>query len=202
MSDDFVPPPIVYPNLMVGPDSVSETALQLLQLYVPFVQGDSKFAEVCKDFTGSGTTCGFLCHWLMWRLGCRDPKIVNRSDSESGLKYHIGMNIAMIFRGGGKPWVPMKLGMTPSTGDVCLVSNGPPSTEHVFVFISQEVDASGNVFWNTADGGQLDPNGRFVAGKWCRRQLQGTTLTGRRVMGWIPLAQLNYTEPCTLQPPQ
>lgn len=201
MSDDFVSPPVVYPNLIVGPDSTSETAMQLLQLYVPFIQGDSKFAEVCKDFGGSGTTCGFLCHWLMWRLGCRDPKIVNRSDPSSGLKYRIGMNIAMIYRGGGSPWVTMKPGMTPQPGDVCLVSNGPSSTEHVFVFVSQEIDIDGSIHWNTADAGQRDPSGPFVAAKWCRRKLVGNVLGDRKVMGWIPLAQLNYTEPCALQPP-
>lgn len=28
-----------------------------------------------------GTTCGFLTHWLLWALGCRDGKTINRTDS-------------------------------------------------------------------------------------------------------------------------
>lgn len=28
-----------------------------------------------------GTTCGYVCHWLLWALGCRDGKTINRTDS-------------------------------------------------------------------------------------------------------------------------
>lgn len=191
----------ILPNVTLAPEEASTYAMELLKLYVPFEPGDAKFKEVCKDFGNSGTTCGFLCHWLMWRLGVRDPSVVNRSEPSDGLKYIPGMNIAMIFRGGKAPWRKMKAGDTPEPGDVCLVSNGPPATEHVFVFVSQEVDANGAVFWNTADGGQLAPNGKYVAGKFCRRQLKGTTLGSKTVWGWIPLKELQFESPAIVAGP-
>lgn len=192
----------ILPNITLTSDEASTYAMELLKLYVPFEPGDPKFAEVCKDFGGSGTTCGFLCHWLMWRLGIRDPSIVNRAEPSDGLKYHIGMNIAMIFRGGKSPWHKMQAGDVPEPGDVCLVSNGPPTTEHVFVFMSQETDDAGNVFWNTADGGQTAPNGKYTAGKFCRRQLKGTKLGDRTVWGWIPLKELKFETPCIVAGPE
>lgn len=192
---------IVLPNTTLTPDVASTYAVELLKLYVPFDPGDPKFSEVCKDFEGSGTTCGFLCHWLLWKLGVRDPTIVNRSEPGDGLKYRVGMNIASIFRGGKSPWHKMKPGDTPEPGDVCFISNGPPSTEHVFVFFSQEVDDSGSITWNTADGGQLGPGGKYTSGRFRKRTLKGTTLGDRTVWGWIPLKELNFVAPVIVAGP-
>src|SRR5215831_2892941 len=44
-----------------------------------FKQGDDNFKVVCKDW-GGGTTCGFLCHWLLWRLGVSEQNLVNPGD--------------------------------------------------------------------------------------------------------------------------
>lgn len=188
----------VLPNITLTPEEASTYALELLKMYVPFEPGDPKFSEVCRDFEGRGTTCGFLCHWLMWKLGVRDPQIVNRTDASCGLKYKPGLNISMIFRGGKAPWRKMQIGSVPEPGDVCFVSNGPPSSEHVFVFISQEVDDSGKIFWNTADGGQPAANGKFVAGKFCQRALNGVRLGDRSVVGWIPLRGLKFEVPAVV----
>src|SRR5262249_52266311 len=57
---------------------------------------------------GGGTTCGFLCSWLLWALGCRDARTVNRTDPafnqfhnpQSGdqLRYLTGHNIICLQR--------------------------------------------------------------------------------------------------------
>jgi len=46
----------------------------------------------------TGTTCGFLCHWLMWSLGVQNPKILNRFDKDRKTTYDNGGNIAKLFR--------------------------------------------------------------------------------------------------------
>lgn len=178
-----------------------DAAMELLSRYVPFQKGDAAFNEVCRDFGGSGTTCGFLCHWLMWRLGVRDPKIVNWTDPAAGLKYTPGMNIAKIYRGGASPWQHMQVGLTPERGDIVLVTNGPPATEHVFIFETTETDADGKVFWHTFDAGQLDPSGKYVAASRRRRELKGDVLGDRKVAGWIPLMGLTFEAPTVLDGP-
>jgi hypothetical protein len=57
------------------------------------------FDHIAKDYgQGSGTTCGFLPHWLLWRLGCNDPGLVNRSSPGQGLRWRTGDNLAIFTR--------------------------------------------------------------------------------------------------------
>src|SRR5262245_24220988 len=52
------------------------------------------FDHLAKDYgQGSGTTCGFLPHWLLWRLGCNDTGLVNRSSPGQGFKWRTGQNL-------------------------------------------------------------------------------------------------------------
>ena len=48
---------------------IREHAALLIDSYVPSDTGDGRFDHIAKDYGGLGTTCGYLCHWLMWRLG-------------------------------------------------------------------------------------------------------------------------------------
>src|SRR5437879_4745095 len=82
----------------------------LLRTILPYKAGEDDFWDVCKDYGGSGTTCGYLCHWLLWRLGAMPsnmsavPKLhgggtydrttVNRS--EDGFSYGASENISRI----------------------------------------------------------------------------------------------------------
>jgi hypothetical protein len=55
------------------------------------------FDHIAKDYgEGSGTTCGFLPHWLLWRFGCTDGTLVNRCAPEQGLKYTDQQNISRL----------------------------------------------------------------------------------------------------------
>jgi len=52
------------------------------------------FDHLAKDCgQGSGTTCGFLPHRLLWRLGCNDPGLVNRSSPGQGFKWRTGQSL-------------------------------------------------------------------------------------------------------------
>lgn len=50
-------------------DAKRAQALAWIAEYVPADQGQSAYAEINADWTGGGTTCGFLAHWLL--AGCR-----------------------------------------------------------------------------------------------------------------------------------
>src|SRR5436305_6156829 len=87
------------------------------------------FDHIAKNYgEGAGTTCGFLPHWLLWRLGCRDATLVNRTCRGEGFRFRISENL-MIFQSIGKrvvsSWVPVKTAddtmklMKPTTGPKC-----------------------------------------------------------------------------------
>ena len=178
----------------------------LVRAYVPCDTGDAKFAQIAQDYTGGGTTCGFLCHWLMWRLGCNDAKIVNRR--EPGFTYVDGQNISRIFNLGREPFIKvigtnlMQQGLEPALGDIVFIKehpNGPQNTEHVFVFLEKEV-RDGKIFWKTGETGQKNSRGQ-ECGRLKERELKlGSQRDGRvtgnaperNVFGWISLAKLRY----------
>jgi hypothetical protein len=178
----------------------------LVRSYVPCDTGDAKFAHIAKDYKGGGTTCGFLCHWLMWRLGCNDAKIVNRA--EPGFKYVDGQNISRIFNLGREPFVKvigtslMQQGLEPELGDIVFIKqhpDGPQDTEHVFVFL-EKTSRNGTTLWQTGEAGQTNTKGQQCA-RLKERQLKlgsqrDAKVTGnnpqRNVFGWISLAKLGY----------
>ena len=164
---------------------------ELISKYLPAVEGDEAYKEICKDYGNKGTTCGFLVHWILWRIRYLNPKVTNRTEKEDGLSYVSGANISRVWNNSRPPFRAFKKGTKPETGDVCYISNGSPMTEHVFVFLREETDEKGQVWWVTADGGQ-PPNGRDL--KIVRRRWTGTELAGaynsRKLVGWIPVREL------------
>ena len=182
---------------------IRQAALRLIKAFVPCDTGDQKFLEVAKDFQGGGTTCGFLCHWLMWRLGCRDPKVVNRA-APPELRYVPGKNISRIFSGGA--FTRWKKGLEPKPGDIIFISNGPPLTEHVFVLVErapQEPSPTSvrREVWRSADGGQKNDRN-----KECMRfknrvyypdsgKLETSPGYTKQVHGWIDIDKLVKTAP-------
>jgi hypothetical protein len=72
-------------------DLLRAKARRLLTSILSFndVEGDpslEKYQEVCKDYGGDGTTCGLLCHWLLWRLGVSAQNRVAPSAFRSNAK--------------------------------------------------------------------------------------------------------------------
>jgi Putative peptidoglycan binding domain/OmpA family len=190
----------------------------LVREYVPSDTGDSKFNQIAKDYGGMGTTCGFLCHWLLWRLGCTNREIVNRNEPDGGYVYRIAQNISRLWNLGRTPFLStynnsrLPDGNRPQAGDLVFIKTNPADTtgagEHVFVFL-QEINENGIIFWESADAGQ-----RNSANQECARIVKrrfdlgsrGGTLSNqfgtRHVMGWLPLDNLQFGSRPMLDDPE
>lgn len=172
-------------------------AVDLVDTVTPSERGDAAFDEVADGWDGRGDPCGYLCHWLLDRLGCTDPTLVNRGPS-----YVDGRAIAKLYHGGTAPFVRATPGARPSPGDVVFLRGfqRDRTAEHVFVFLSEEFTADGTV-WHTAEAGRFGAAGTpgtpgIRRGR--RRPLVGSgplRLSGetpeRTVIGWVDLDQLD-----------
>lgn len=201
---DDAPPPdvLVHGSVIVAgttpiqldASTVGDFLVDLLAAYLPCNEGDDKHKEIAKDYAGKGTTCGFLVHWALWRIRFLDPHITNRTEPDDGLKYHDGANISRVWNGGKPPFKRFNRGDTPETGDIVFISNGPPLTEHVCIFLSSKTEG-GVTRWTTADGGQYDPKtGKYTAMKFVTRVFDGRQLISptstRCIVGTIPVRSL------------
>ncbi len=103
------------------------------------------FDHIAKDYgQGSGTTCGFLPHWLLWRLGCRDDTLVNRSCPDEGLTFRTGQNLSIFLplnKRARPAW--LALDSEPKTGDVAN-GKGPQRGDFVIIRGGLWKDSSGN----------------------------------------------------------
>lgn len=131
----------------------------------------------------SGTTCGYLAAWLLWAMGCRDSKTVNREDDEwnskhpesrplqkgaptSEIWFEVGKGMAKITssKNASGAWVDKtgaytkwsKRGDTyPKRGDIVHVSDPAINgSDHVLIFLGEYYDDQANLIWLSADGGQ------------------------------------------------
>lgn len=190
-------------------------AMELIRATVPFKQGDAKYKEVVET-TGwrktdtSGTTCGFLCHWMMWKLGVKERTILNWTDTARGTKFTSGRNIDMIWNKRQRPFIQiaepyappaktnpqmnlLELGASmggiggPQPGDCVFIREpgGSPHSEHVFVFCGATRKPGGVLEWSTAESGQAngtdaDPKTRVV-------QLSGNLKGYTKISGNDPI---------------
>ena len=134
------------------------------------------FDHIAKNYgEHSGTTCGFLPHWLLWRLGCRDATLVNRTSPDDGLMFRIGKNLSIFQSEWKKPiasWVPvntadetMKLMSKkdgPQCGDFVIVRGGmwkddggerTRDSAHIFVLLDVLEATDRKVVWRVAQSG-------------------------------------------------
>jgi hypothetical protein len=195
-------------------------AVLLLTEVLPYKTGEADYRLVCKDYGGLGTTCGFLLHWLLWRLGLTNqnlstipppasnpkgpPRVrctINRS--ESGFQYVAGDNLSCIRYSSefsvATPGNALQQGRRPGPGDPVYIyqtnPQGPQNTEHAFCFVSEE-----NGLWYTAESGQeYGQWGKFRNDRRLRVQNHGTKISGnspeRTIIGWLPLDQLDFGPP-------
>lgn len=209
-------------------------AMQLIDDNVPFQRGDAKYKEIVettgwkKTPSNPGTTCGFLCHWLMWKLGVGDAAILNWTDASRTTQWKVGQNISKIWNVGQRPFVQitqpyappakenptanlLELGASmgiggPQPGDSIFIREpgGSPGSEHVFVFLRSRKTLSG-MEWDTAEAGQ--DHGTDAKLKVRTLQLSGnfrgyTKISGnnpiRHVIGWLDLSLVEY-DPAGLQ---
>ncbi|MDQ4145449.1 MAG: hypothetical protein M3198_17250 [Actinomycetota bacterium] len=170
--------------------------------------------EFAHDWTGGGTTCGFLCHWLMRELGALGDNI-NITDHDRRLQYRDGENIIRLYNAKKRPFVGddggVHSGARPGVGDiVMIVDPDVANSEHVLVFMGEakETDESGKetVYWRTAEAGRRNPDKGnrqsasedkrrlFFQGRqaWLDRPVFGPSQAPKRIMGWVDLDLLNY----------
>ena len=78
-----------------------DRGVALLRAYFPakgtFGQGTIGFDHIAKDYTNSGTTCGYPTHWMLWRLGCSEKSLVNRYEPDTDFTYTDSANLSKIF---------------------------------------------------------------------------------------------------------
>jgi hypothetical protein len=174
-------------------------ALDLCALYLPCSRGDAHFFEITKDYGGIGTTCGYLPAWMLWRLGCRDPRLVNRSEPSAGLVYTVGRNISAIVNGGTAlgAWRLYQAGRAePAPGDILyfgVVSpTGGISREHVAVLKSFPSGGAGSLV--TYDlGHSVQPEGSESLRTLAVNgdvQFLGST---RKLVGFVSLFAVPFT---------
>jgi hypothetical protein len=129
------------------------------------------FDSIAKDYgQGSGTTCGFLPHWLLWRIGCSDANLVNRSVPEQGFKWRTGENLSIFGKHASCVRVdgPLATQMAnntggPRPGDFVIIRGGfwkNPDTgvrdrdsAHIFVLLEVKKADGKEVQWRVAQTG-------------------------------------------------
>lgn len=158
--------------------------------------------------SGSGTTCGFLPSWFLWRIGCTDRNVVNRTcvgaDGTAIGRYKAGDNICAIAGacgGRGDPesrrhayYVPINGNrpnaqafaageLRPKLGDIVHVNTKPGSNQdHVFIFLNDFRDDNGTERWQTAEAGgpTAEYAGKQMSVKFWREQ---AVFSSKRTVG-------------------
>lgn len=126
---------------------------------------------------GGYSSCGDLAHWLLFCLGCRDERVVNRGDDGGAKPWFPGPNISRLK--GSKWYVHASENGMPADGDVLHVA--PP--HHVCVLLQQVSPMQ----WVSADYGQ--PHGELEVCQ-LRDVSQGLHVRGRLLKGWVSLGLL------------
>lgn len=153
------------------------------------------FDNLAKDYgQGQGTTCGFLPHWLLWRFGCTDTTLVNRSEPTEGHRYRIGENLSIFqpngLKGVTRPsWTKIDKnntmdlfkGVGPQPGDPIIIRGGlwkdkvtqerTLDSAHIMVLLEVVSTTPRNVKWRVAQSGNNNNAGEQAA--------HITTLEGR-----------------------
>lgn len=166
--------------------------------------------HIIKDYGDIGTTCGFLPHWLWWRMGCSDAKLMCRYEPDTPFTYHAGAQINRVYA--HNRFVSLGRGMKnsnddafiagsiyPKAGDAVIIQ-GPPDakgndTSHIFVTLDAGEwvsDTKGT--WLVAEAGQIG-NGahvrrhtvEFRSGKWW--------MGSKWMLGWLDIDQVGFGAP-------
>lgn len=192
-----------------GPDDPAqrrEDALTLVGQYLPCSRGDAHYREVCKDFGGSGTTCGYLPGFLWYRLGCRDNRLVNRSEPQDGLTYHNAQNIACVVNGGKAvgAWRDYHPGQAPpEPGDVlyfqdALFISGASTNPREHVAMCVAFDAASGSLTTYDLGHSPDPEGNLVTRQMNADGSIAFMGSTRKIVGIVDLTLVPMSAPADL----
>ncbi len=160
-------------------------------------RGDPVFEEVTEGRCSYSkySSCGDLCHWLLFRLGVRDERIVNRSTDGGVIPWASGKNLSRLVYCVGKAFVYAKSqAFSAKPGDILYVRY----PEHVCVLESAPAGAHLNQPFNvtTCDYGQVIEHAqagvirtvpltqKFVNGRFEQK------LGSRELVGWVDISKL------------
>ena len=109
-------------------DVIRVKAVNLVTGVLDFNRGDPVYQDVCKGYSpGFGTSCTFLPHWMLLKLGVtannkslgvnkQSRGLINRTDTTRGTKMVPGDGVAVIAN--SPAFVTMKPGVSPQAGGV------------------------------------------------------------------------------------
>jgi hypothetical protein len=178
--------------------------------------------HICKDWLGGGTTCGFLPHWLLWKLGCKDGAVVNRYEPDSIFAYKDQVNLGRFYSHKlftkvafpGNPKGPnddlfLERKIYPKTGDAVIIQgNKSPKgydTSHIFILLDDGIwdpKVKGKGTWRVAETGQGTGGGsghianrgvEFKNGKWWVNA-EGKS-ADKWMLGWFDISKLEFGPP-------
>lgn len=159
----------------------------LVQSYVGHSKGSPQFEEVTqgRNSWAGYSACGDLWNFVLYRMGCRDPAIVNRN-APPELKWRVTENLSRPIAGAqaAGAWVPFKPGLVPQVGDLVLIGKYPNELEHALVHLG----AQGSK-WLSGDYGQVDASGQ-PSSKTVLRDQVGDKLGSRALIGWINIDKI------------
>lgn len=134
---------------------------------------------------GSYSSCGDLAHWLLLCLGCRDERLVNRSDDGGKTPWRVQVNISRIQSHPAYVRATASAGR-PGLGDICHVLGNAPGSDHVFGLIRWLAAAVTGAHYG-APHGELRTEALHTLGGLHR-------IGQRRLVGWLDVTRVEYAE--------
>lgn len=181
-------------QLEAGTSHLRSLAIRLLTESLPASENDDWLVkEVCQGRLHSRghIPSSELPNWLLWKLGCRDSRIISREIPELNIGWHPEA-LQKISLGARRvsAWVQWAFDTRPEPGDILHV--GRPTwgeTEHVCIFIHGDQD-----HWTTADMLPCERKGSIQA-QIVTRKVQGVTIVGnsgvqKHINGWLSIDKL------------
>jgi hypothetical protein len=197
-------------------DGLRAKAVKLVTGVLDFNRGDMVYKDVCKGYAqGLGTSCSFLPHWMLLRLGVSTKNtskttksqvrgLINRDDAVRGTTLAAGEGISLIANSPAFVRMQAKGGGYPRSGDIVVIQSDPymQTREHVFVFLGRISDT----LWDTGESGQASSNASAgaVEGKRKKRAMRisdrkmiavaSDGIPDRYVQGWLDISKLDYVD--------
>ncbi len=109
-------------------------------------------------------SCGDLAHYMLFAIGCRDEKLVNRDTDGGDIPWRVGVNISRL--SGHPAFVAASKTFSAKPGDILCAVSDKPGSEHASILVSADVE---DEIITTCDYGQKikqtsRPDGEMVDG--------------------------------------
>ena len=193
-----------------------ELVVPLIERYFPksgdlVPRGQVGLEHIIKDFGELGTTCGYLPHWLWWRMGCSDAKLMCRHEPDTPFRYTSGSQINLVYSHpkfvtlGGAYDIARKTAndqkfiegsIYPKTGDAVIIKGVPNAkgqdSSHIFITLDAgtwETETKGS--WRVAETGQ-DGNGGHIAQRAVEFRNNKWMMGAKWMLGWLDIDQVKF----------